>query len=40
MAIKFYKIKDPRGCGADGTGKNVLGQVLILMEVRKELSGE
>ena len=26
------------GCGADGTGKNVLGQVL--MEIRMELSGE
>lgn len=26
------------GCGADGTGQNVLGQ--ILMEIRKELKGE
>jgi len=26
------------GCGADGTGQNVLGQVL--MEVRRELKGE
>jgi ribA/ribD-fused uncharacterized protein len=26
------------GCGADGTGKNVLGQVL--MEIREELKGE
>lgn len=26
------------GCGADGTGKNMLGKVL--MEVRKELQGE
>jgi hypothetical protein len=26
------------GCGADGTGQNVLGQVL--MEVREELKGE